>query len=73
MTTTRLERDGGLAVLTLDNPPLNQISEQVVDDLADVVTALEAADDVRALLVRGDWRRVQRGCRREAVRRSLRG
>ena len=52
MTTTRLERDGGLAVLTLDNPPLNQISEQVVDDLADVVTALEAADDVRALLVR---------------------
>lgn len=53
MTTTRLERDGGLAVLTLDNPPLNQISEQVVDDLADVVSALEAADDVRALLVRG--------------------
>ena len=53
MTTMRLERDGGLAVLTLDNPPLNQISEQVVDDLADVVTALEAADDVRALLVRG--------------------
>jgi enoyl-CoA hydratase/carnithine racemase len=53
MTTTRLERDGGLAVLTLDNPPLNQISEQVVDDLVEVVAALEAADDVRALLVRG--------------------
>jgi Enoyl-CoA hydratase/isomerase len=53
MTATRLERDGGLAVLTLDNPPLNQISEQVVDDLADAITALEAADDVRALLVRG--------------------
>ena len=54
MTTSRLDRDGGLAVLTLANAPLNQISEQVVDDLADVVDALEAADDVRALLVRGD-------------------
>jgi enoyl-CoA hydratase/carnithine racemase len=53
MTTARLERDGGLAVLTVDNPPLNQISEQVVDDLAGVVAALEADDDVRALLVRG--------------------
>jgi enoyl-CoA hydratase/carnithine racemase len=52
MTTTRLERDGGLAVLTLDNPPLNQISGQVVDDLTVAVDALEATD-VRALLVRG--------------------
>ena len=70
MTTVRLERDGGLAVLTLANPPLNQISEQVVDDLVEVVAALEAADDVRALLVRGDGRRVQRRRRRPAVRRS---
>ena len=46
MTTARLERDGGLAVLTLTNPPLNQISEQVVDDLVEVVAALEAADDL---------------------------
>jgi enoyl-CoA hydratase/carnithine racemase len=54
MSTARLDRDGGLAVLTLANPPLNQISEQVVDDLAEAVGALEAADDVRALLVRGE-------------------
>ena len=54
MTTTRLEQEGGLAVLTLANPPLNQISEQVVDDLVEVVAALESADDVRALLVRGE-------------------
>jgi len=54
MTTARLERDGGLAVLTLANPPLNQINGQVVDDLVEVVTALEADDDVRALLVRGE-------------------
>ena len=53
MGTAQLEREGALALLTLDNPPLNQISEQVVDDLEDVVAALEAADDVRALLVRG--------------------
>ena len=53
MGTAQLERDGALALLTLDNPPLNQISERVVDDLEEVVAALEAADDVRALLVRG--------------------
>lgn len=54
MSTVRLDRDGGLAMLTLANPPLNQISEQVVDDLVDVVATLEAAADVRALLVRGE-------------------
>ncbi|TMM03544.1 MAG: hypothetical protein E6G10_07365 [Actinobacteria bacterium] len=52
MGTAQLERDGALALLTLDNPPLNQIGEQVVDDLEEVVDDLEAADDVRALLVR---------------------
>ena len=52
--TVRLERDGGLAVLALTNPPLTQISEQVVDDLVEVVAALEAAEDLRALLVRGE-------------------
>ena len=54
MSTVRLERDGGLAVLTLANPPLNQISEQVIGDLVQAVADLEAADDVRTLLVRGD-------------------
>ena len=53
MGTAQLEWEGALALLTLDNPPLNQISERVVDDLEEVVAALEAADDVRALLVRG--------------------
>jgi enoyl-CoA hydratase/carnithine racemase len=54
VSTVRLERDGGLAVLTLANPPLNQVSEQVVGDLVQAVADLEAADDVRTLLVRGD-------------------
>jgi enoyl-CoA hydratase/carnithine racemase len=51
VSTVRLERDGGLAVLTLANPPLNQISEHVVGDLVQAVADLEAADDVRTLLV----------------------
>jgi enoyl-CoA hydratase/carnithine racemase len=54
VSTVRLERDGGLAVLTLANPPLNQVSEHVVADLVQAVADLEAADDVRTLLVRGD-------------------
>ena len=43
MSTVRLDRHGGLAVLTLANPPLNQISERVVHDLFEVVATLEAA------------------------------
>jgi len=38
-----LERAGGLAVLTLDNPPLNQISEQVVDDLAESIAVAQSS------------------------------
>jgi hypothetical protein len=37
MTMTRLEREGGLAVLTLANPPLTQISERMIDDRVEVV------------------------------------
>jgi enoyl-CoA hydratase/carnithine racemase len=53
MSTVRLRQDGGLAVLTLDNPPLNQINAQVLEDLVTAVAEVEAAAEVRALLVRG--------------------
>jgi enoyl-CoA hydratase/carnithine racemase len=54
MTTVRLDHDGGLAVLTLANPPLNQISEQVIDDLVAAVESVAATHGIRALLVRGE-------------------
>ena len=50
----RLERfpDEGIAVITLDRPPLNAIDEQVVTELAAATTALAADAETRAVLVR---------------------
>jgi enoyl-CoA hydratase len=49
----RLERrDDGVAVLTLDRPPMNAIDESVVRGLAAATEELAAADDVRSVLVR---------------------
>jgi enoyl-CoA hydratase len=50
----RLERfpDEGIAVLTLDRPPLNAIDEQVVTELAGATTSLAADPGTRAVLVR---------------------
>lgn len=48
----RLERRDGLAVVTLDNPPLNLFSGAVLDRLADAMSTL-TAEPPRALLVRG--------------------
>ena len=52
---TRVEftQDGALGILTLDNPPLNLISEELISDLLDAIAEVEAAREVRALLVRG--------------------
>jgi enoyl-CoA hydratase len=47
----RLERDGDLGVLVLDDPPLNLFGREMVQD---VLAALDEADGVRALLVRAE-------------------
>ena len=49
---TTLERDGDIAVLTFDRPPLNAIDEQVVSELAAATEELAADASVRAVLVR---------------------
>jgi enoyl-CoA hydratase/carnithine racemase len=49
-----VHRDGALAVLTLDNPPLNQINQELVDDLGSALDAVEGDAAVRAMLVRAD-------------------
>jgi len=65
--TVRLERDGDVAVLVLDNPPLNLFDAAVldalearVDELADL-TAPGRADRPRAVLVRAEGRVVSGG------------
>jgi enoyl-CoA hydratase/carnithine racemase len=54
VSTVRFTQDRGLAVLTLDNPPLNLIGEVLIEDLAAAVDQIEASDGLRALLVRGE-------------------
>ena len=54
MGTVRFAREGGLGVVTLDDPPLNLIGRQVIDDLLDAVERIEASEGLRALLVRAE-------------------
>jgi enoyl-CoA hydratase/carnithine racemase len=53
MSKVRFEQDGALGIVTLENPPLNQIDEEVVNDLGAVVAELENAAGLRAVLLRG--------------------
>jgi enoyl-CoA hydratase/carnithine racemase len=58
---TRLERDErGLAVLTLDSPPLNLFEGRMIDGLLEAVDALEAQPP-RGLLIRAEGRAVSGG------------
>jgi enoyl-CoA hydratase/carnithine racemase len=50
----RFEQDGALGTLTLDSPPLNLIGQQLIADLLAALDAVEHADGLRALLLRGD-------------------
>ena len=49
----RLERDGDLGVLVIENPPLNLFTGQMVSD---IMSALDASEGCRALLVRAEGR-----------------
>ena len=56
----RVERDGPLAVLTLDAPPLNLFDRAMIDALRDGVGAVDA-DRPRGLLIRAEGRVVSGG------------
>lgn len=57
----RLEREeSGLAVITLDSPPLNLFDQRMMDDLRAAVDDV-AADPPRALLIRAEGRAVSGG------------
>jgi enoyl-CoA hydratase len=55
-----LERDGALAILTLDKPPLNLFDRPLLDALGAAVADV-AADHPRGLLVRAEGRAVSGG------------
>src|SRR5271156_3493149 len=50
MSRVNLERDGALAVITIDNPPQNRITEQMSSELLAAVDTIEAGE-IRAVLL----------------------
>jgi enoyl-CoA hydratase/carnithine racemase len=58
MTPVRTERAGGLAILTLDAPPLNLFDEALIEGLE---AGVQHLDDARGLLIRAEGRAVSAG------------
>jgi enoyl-CoA hydratase len=56
----RLEREGGLATIVLDSPPLNLFDQRMIDDLRSAVDQV-VAEPPRALLIRAEGRAVSGG------------
>lgn len=52
MPLVRYQADGPIAVITLDHPPVNALSGQLVGDLLEAIDQA-AADEVRAVIVTG--------------------
>ncbi len=50
----RFTRDGALGTVTLASPPLNLIGQQLISDLLAAVDQVEAAEGLRALVLRGE-------------------
>ncbi len=54
MSRVRFQRDGALATVTLDSPPLNLIGQELIADLVAAIDTIEQEEGLRALLLRGD-------------------
>jgi len=50
----RCTRDGPLGTVTLASPPLNLIGRQLISDLLAALDQVEAAEGLRALVLRGE-------------------
>jgi len=46
-------RQGPVALVTIDNPPMNALSSALLEELEAELDALDANDDVRAIVIRG--------------------
>jgi enoyl-CoA hydratase/carnithine racemase len=46
--------DGSLGTITLRNPPMNQIGEELIGDLTAAIALVEQAQGLRALMLKGD-------------------
>jgi enoyl-CoA hydratase len=60
MSTIGIEQDGPLTVLSIDSPPLNLFTRELIGDLKDAVDRI-AANPPRGLLIRAEGRAVSGG------------
>ena len=51
------ERDGSIAVVTIDNPPMNALSSALLEELESEIDTLDADDGARAIVLRGGGER----------------
>ena len=49
----KVEEDGAVAIVTLDHPPVNALSSQLVEELEEEYDRLDRSDEIRALVFRG--------------------
>ncbi len=49
----KVEEDGAVAIVTLDHPPVNALSSQLVEELEEEYDRLDRSDEIRALIFRG--------------------
>jgi enoyl-CoA hydratase/carnithine racemase len=49
----KAEHDGAVAVVTLDHPPVNALSTQLLEELGAAYDELDASDETRVLVIRG--------------------
>ena len=48
-----VEVDGRVAIVTLDHPPVNALSSQLLEELEDAYDRLDRSDETRAIVLRG--------------------
>jgi enoyl-CoA hydratase len=57
MSTVTVEHAGSVAILTIANPPLNLVNAEVLEGLTAALERIEAARDVRAVVLTGEGSR----------------
>ena len=49
----KVEQDGAVAIVTLDHPPVNALSTQLLEELEEEYDRLDRSDETRAMVLRG--------------------
>src|SRR6187397_3751384 len=50
----KVEVDGGVAIITLDHPPVNALSAKLLEELEEAYEELDVSDETRAIVIRGE-------------------